>query len=61
MPLGSMLQARKKTPALRGAAFLARTNAVHAPSLQPTNDLYDAKIRVLGERSAALIHSGLLK
>jgi hypothetical protein len=43
VPLGSILQAKKKTPALRKAAFLARTKAVHAPPLQPTKVLFPSK------------------
>jgi glyoxylase-like metal-dependent hydrolase (beta-lactamase superfamily II) len=37
VPVGSMLHAKKKTPVTRCGAVLPGINAVHAPSLQPTN------------------------
>ena len=36
VPLGSMLQPKKKTLETRAGACRARIKAVHAPSLQPT-------------------------
>ena len=36
VPLGSMLQAKKNTPATRAGACRARIKAMQAPSLQPT-------------------------
>src|SRR6516164_5906951 len=56
-PLGSILQAKKKTPALRGAAFLARTKAVYAPSLQPTKAAFSSCKWSITARTSNAINS----